>query len=152
MSPAIIADSSCLIALDRIDQLTLLKNLFTKIILPDAVAQEFGKQLDWFVVKNVVLSPLLKLLMTQVDYGESEVIALALDTPNSIAIIDDKKARRIAKDLEVKVMGTVTVLIKAKQVHIIPEVKPLLDDLNLVDFRLSKSLYLKALALANEVG
>jgi len=152
MNSAIIADSACLIALDRIGQLTLLKDLFSTIILPNAVADEFGKPLDWFIIEKVASPLLVKLLMTQLDYGESEVIALAMEKPDSIAIIDDKKARRIAKDLGIKVMGTVAVVIKAKQKGVISEAKPILNALNAAGFHLSKALYSKALALANEAS
>ena len=150
MAQVIIADSACLIALDRIGRLSLLRDLFTSIVIPNAVAEEFGQQLDWFIIQEVASPPLLKVLVNQIDYGESEVIALALETSDSIAIIDDKKARRIAKDLGINVIGTIAIVLKAKQNDIIPAVKPILDDLNSVGFHLSKNLYNKALALAGE--
>ncbi|NIR49165.1 DUF3368 domain-containing protein [candidate division KSB1 bacterium] len=67
-----------------------------------------------------------------------------------LIVLDDKKARRIAKQLGLKVIETVGLLLRAKKKAIIAEIKPILDDLQNVDFRIAKILYQKALRLTKE--
>ena len=50
----VIADTSCFILLDKIDELELLKRLFDEIATTKEVVQEFGKELpDWIKVESV---------------------------------------------------------------------------------------------------
>ena len=151
MSKCIISDSTCLIALDRIGQLTLLKQLFEQIYVPTAVHREFGKKVSWIKVTSVHNPIAIKTLMIQIDAGESEVIALALEMQDCVAILDDKKARRIAQDIGLKITGTVGLLLKAKKDGVIGKIKPLLDQLNEAGFHVGGSLYQNALRLANEI-
>ncbi|MCB0290200.1 MAG: DUF3368 domain-containing protein [Calditrichaeota bacterium] len=151
MSKCIISDSTCLIALDRIGQLTLLKQLFEQIYVPTAVHREFGKKVNWIKVTSVHNPIAIKTLMIQIDAGESEVIALALEMQDCVAILDDKKARRIAQDIGLKITGTVGLLLKAKKDGVIGKIKPLLDQLNEAGFHVGGSLYQNALRLANEI-
>ena len=62
-------------------------------------------------------------------------------------VLDDKKARRIAKQLGLKVIGTVGLLLRAQKGKV-TEIKPILDALQEVDFRISDTLYQEALRLA----
>jgi len=151
MNSYIISDSACLIALDRIGKLSILKSLYQQILIPEAVYKEFGKSIDWINFQRVNTPNLVRTLQTQLDFGESEAIALALEKDNTTLILDDKKARRIAEELGVKIIGTIGILLKAKKASHIKQVKPLLDQLNDVDFRISDSLYRKALELAGEL-
>jgi predicted nucleic acid-binding protein len=91
-----------------------------------------------------------RLLELQIDKGESSAIALALETPNSVVILDDYKARKIAERLGITFTGTIGVIIKAKLKGIIPSVKPLLEKIKQTDFRLSAEIELQALKEANE--
>ncbi len=56
-----------------------------------------------------------RLLELQIDKGESSSIALALETPHSILILDDFKARKVAMLLELQFTGTIGVIVKAKR-------------------------------------
>ena len=86
----------------------------------------------------------------QIGAGESEAIALALEMGNLPALLDDKKARRIAKQLDLPVIGTLGLLLKAKKQGVIPAIKPILAALEKVDFRVSTRLRDRALELADE--
>ena len=66
-------------------------------------------------------------------------------------ILDDRKARLLALQLSLKVIGTVGMLLRAKRFGVITEVKPLLIALNQVDFRISEALVQKALQIAGEL-
>ncbi|WP_250124222.1 DUF3368 domain-containing protein [Chroococcidiopsis sp. CCMEE 29] len=54
--------------------------------------------------------------------------------------MDDRKARQLAQQLSLKVIGTVGMLLRAKRFGVIPEIKPLLAALNQVNFRISEAL------------
>lgn len=66
-------------------------------------------------------------------------------------ILDDRKARLLALQLSLKVIGTVGMLLRAKRFGVISEIKPLLIALNQVDFRISEVLVQKALQIAGEL-
>ncbi len=72
------------------------------------------------------------------------------ETPNSVVILDDYKARKIAERLGITFTGTIGVIIKAKLNGIIPSVKPLLEKIKRTDFRLSAEIETQALKEADE--
>jgi uncharacterized protein len=111
-----IADTSALIALDKIGLLDILCKIYAQIVLPDAVLREFGSPgIDCYVTKKVE-SQLIRLLVGDLNLGkgESEVIALASESGMK-TIIDDEKARKVAKTLGLNVTGTIGVLLKAEE-------------------------------------
>lgn len=149
MKPAV-TNSTCLIGLERIQRLDILPQVFSPITIPPAVQTEVGIFLPWLTVKVPENSATIQTLKTQIDDGESEAIALALELKDVVIILDDLKARQIAKQLNLKIMGTVGMLIKAKQNQIIPAIKPILESLTEANFRISDTLIKKALELVNE--
>lgn len=115
-----IADTSALIALEKINLLDVLCKIYSEIILPEAVISEFGTpSVSCYAIKKVEGS-LIKLLMTDLNLGkgESEVIALSKDTGVRI-IIDDLKARKIAETLGLNITGTIGILLKAEKLGLI---------------------------------
>ena len=84
-----------------------------------------------------------------VDDGEAEALALAAEKQCCI-VTDDRKARVVAKQLNLQFIGTVGILIKAKQAQIIPAINPLIDDLEMNGFFLSAALKAEALRLVGE--
>ena len=77
-------------------------------------------------------------------------MALALEIDNSLLIIDNYKARRLAKTLHIGYLGTIGVLIMAKQRGIIKTIKPFLEKIKKTNFRISAELELQALIEAKE--
>jgi predicted nucleic acid-binding protein len=69
-----------------------------------------------------------------------------------LLILDDKKARRVAQQMGLKVIGTVGMLLRAKRDGVIAEIKPLLMALVQADFRISDSIIEEALRLSGEQG
>jgi len=115
------------------------------------IATEFGETLpEWVSIEKVVDKYKQELLELQIDKGESSAIALALETPNSMVILDDYKARRIAEQLRLNYTGTIGVIIRAKLEGKIPSIKPLLNRIKQTDFRISADVELQALKEANE--
>ena len=81
--------------------------------------------------------------------GEAEAIALAYQRKLQI-ILDDRQARSVARNMGVSFIGTVGVLVKAKQAALIPALKPLLDELELNGFYLNEALKAEAINIVGE--
>ena len=150
MTDKAICDSACLIGLDGIDRLDLLEKVFSSVTVPTEVQAEFGELPSWIVVTDVSNRPLVAALSTQLGAGESGAIALAYELLGGLIVLDDRKARRIAQQLGLKFIGTVGVILRAKRLGHILEVRSILDALLAVDFRMSSSLYDEAVRLAGE--
>jgi predicted nucleic acid-binding protein len=145
-----VTNSTCLIGLERIDRLDILPQVFDTVFAPPAVAKEVQTPLDWLRVQAVANSSVVTALRTQMDEGEAEAIALALELEDVLLILDDKKARRVAQQMGMKVIGTVGMLLRAKRQGVIAEVKPLLLKLTEADFRISQGIVQEALRLSGE--
>ena len=149
MREAVVSDSTCLIGLERVGELDILPALFDPIMIPPEVGREFGNGFSWLQTENLTSSLLAAALSLTVDVGEAEAIALASEK-NCLLISDDKQARTAAKRLGVSVIGMVGVLVRAKQSGVVLAVKPILDDLELNSFFISRTLREEALKLIGE--
>jgi uncharacterized protein len=149
VKPPIVADSTCLIGLERIGQIDLLPELFETVVIPPEVAREFAVSLDWLRVENPTDDAVITSLKLLVDQGEAEAIALAYEKSCSV-LLDDRQARSVAKQMGLNIIGTVGALILAKQESLIPAPKPLLDRLETNNFYISQGLKAEALRLAGE--
>jgi predicted nucleic acid-binding protein len=145
-----VTDSTCLIALERIGQLDLLPQLFAAVFAPPAVQAELGSPLEWLVVRAASDLRVITALKTQLDEGEAEAIALAMELGDVSIILDDKKARRVARQVGLAVVGTVGILLRAKRRGVLATVAPLLATLHDTGFHIAPTLYCEALRLANE--
>jgi len=150
--PPTVFDSTCLIALERIARLDILPPLFPDIVVPAAVAEEFGSSPAWMTIRTVSNDFSSAVLRTQLHRGEAAAIALAAEIQADRLVLDDKKARRIARELGLHPIGTVGVILRAKREDIVPACRPLLDALIREGFYLSDSLYEEAVRQAGEAG
>jgi predicted nucleic acid-binding protein len=152
MHSIVIADTSCFILLDNINELILLHKLYPKIITTQVVADEFGKPLPhWVEVATPQQVHLKKISVYPIDEGEITAIALAMDYSDSVLIIDDLKARQVAEKFGLAVKGTIGIVVEAKLRKQIPSIKPLLEKINATNFRLSKNVFQAALKEAGEL-
>ena len=129
--------------------LDILPALFDPIIIPPEIEREFGSAFSWLQTENLTSRVLVTALQMVVDAGEAEAIALAIEK-SCLLISDDKQARLAAKHLGVAVIGTVGVLVRAKQSNVISALKPILDDLELNNFFISRALREEALRIVGE--
>ncbi len=150
MTVKAVTNSTCLIGLERIERLDILPQVFDTVFAPPAVAKEVRTSLDWLRVQAVANPSVTIALRTQMDEGEAEAIALALELENVLLILDDKKARRVAQQMGMKVIGTVGMLLRAKRQGVIAEVKPILLKLTEANFRISQGIIQEALRLSGE--
>jgi predicted nucleic acid-binding protein len=149
VSELVVADTTCLIALARIGQLDLLQRLFFSVIIPPEVAHEFSNPPEWLTVKSCSQVDVLATLKSQVDEGEAAAIALAFEL-NLKVILDDKAGREAAKQLGLSVLGTIGLLVKAKNRGLVRTVRPLVDDLESHGFFMTEALKQEVFRLANE--
>ena len=152
----IIGDSSALVALAVVNQLELLEKLYDKLYVPQAVFDEvtqIGKpqsdKLRQFLQSRVKR---VDLTLTQLGLGlgELEAITLYKKLDADVLLIDDNRAKKYASLNGVKVIGSLGVLIKAKEKGHIEMVKPFLDEIQKSEVYISKKLIEKVLEICNE--
>ena len=152
----IIGDSSALIALAVIDKLDLLEKLFNKLYIPQAVYDElimiekpYGIELNIFL-KNKIKQVRKIQYTSNLGKGELEAISLYHQIQSDFLLIDDMKAKKFAINTGAKAIGSLGVLIIAKQKGLIKEVKPLVEKLENSQIYISKKLIKKVLLLCDE--
>lgn len=82
----------------------------------------------------------MRILCGIVDIGEASTLTLGIEIKNSLMILDDLKARRLAKRLQLNYTGTLGTLVKARQQGILQSLSDALNKLKNQGFRLSKDL------------
>jgi len=89
-------------------------------------------------------------LVTSLGSREKEVLGLGLETPDHLLVLDDRAARRYALAAGLEVTGTLGVLLLAKERDLLDSVRPTLDRLQRLRFRLSAATLQRVLDLAGE--
>ena len=84
--------------------------------------------------------------------GESEAMTLYLEKNADFLLIDERKGRKIASYNNINTVGSLGILLMAKQKGLISAVKPLLNSLQQSNTRISDALYKKTLELAEEIS
>jgi uncharacterized protein len=156
----VVSDTTAITNLLKIGEADLLRQLFGEIIIPSAVDQELKKikQHNHFILENkwiLVEKPsnllAVRLLRTTLGEGESEAIVLAKEKNADYLIIDELKGRAKAKEMGVKLIGLLGVLLEAKREGIISAIKPLLERLQKdASFFIHPELYTRILQIAAE--
>ncbi len=137
----VIVDTSCLIVLDRVNLIHILKDLYGYVTVTGEVASEYGSELpQWVRVENVEDRNALRLINTFLDLGEASSCALALETENSVVIIDDLKGRKIAGRLGLRITGTLGIMLRAKERKLIGSLKNVVEQLKKEGFHISEEL------------
>ncbi|GGA17835.1 DUF3368 domain-containing protein [Okeania sp. KiyG1] len=159
-----VTNSSILIALSTIGQLQLLSQRFPdRVLMPRAVQREVVEtgvgqpgaievaSASWLVVQEASNKSLVSALRMELDEGEAEAIALFCELPSEALLLDEKNARRIAKQMGLPVLGAVGILIWAKQSGLISTLKEQLDALKTQGFHLGQPVYQEALRKVGEI-
>ena len=156
----VISDTSPITNLLQIGQLDLLRQVFGQVVIPKTVYDELGELprqrlvidgQSWLTVLNVHDMDVVAGLADELDPGEAEAIALALEIKADYLIIDELKGRHKAEALGLRIVGLLGVLIQAKQTGYIQAVEPLLIALREeAGFRIHPALYKRVLQLAGE--
>lgn len=162
----VVSDTSPITNLAAIGQLDLLQGLYTRIIIPVAVYNEMvnvGKSvpgatevqtLPWIQTQAVADQQRVITIQESeenIDLGEAEAIALALEVKADLLLMDERRGRIVATSYGLQVTGLLGVLVQAKRNNLIQIIKPLVDQLiEQADFRVSEQLYATILQIADE--
>lgn len=158
--PKIVSNTTPIISLLKINKLTVLKDLYGEVIIPQGVFNEIeaGKdkkyytdllKIEWIKVEKIKDKNSLSYFL-DLDKGEAETIILATESGAGLTILDETLGRYHAKRAGLKVTGTLGILLKAKKSGYIIEIKPLLYELKDKGIWLSNNLIEKILLLAGE--
>ena len=134
----VIVNSTPLIALAKSGRLDLLRHLYGRIVIPEAVyrevtekndvvSQEVSQALEWIQIVRVDPNVDRRMYRAKLHEGEVEVMLLAQDTGADLVIIDDDAARKTAEYLGLPLTGTLGVLIKAKKRGLLEAVMPVVS-------------------------
>lgn len=163
--PLVISDASTLIHLATIGRLALLNKFYVQITITPAVwrevveegagrsgAQEVAnaRAAGWLEVIAPKGEALVRLLQRDLDDGESEVIALAIERRADLVLLDETEARRIARMYALPKTGVIGVLMRAKREGVIDSLRKELDNLRLEGFWIEERLYREALIAVGE--
>lgn len=156
----VVSNTGPLIALAAIGQLDLLSGLFDTILIPPAVQTEVRDVMtvtalaaaNWIRVCAAQDTLAIRLLEQELDLRESEAIVLAQERQADLILIDERVATRKARAIGLRVIGTLGVLLMAKEKGLLPHLRPWLDSLNRAGFRMSHDLYNRVLVSAGEAG
>lgn len=128
--PLVISDASTLIHLAAIGRLDLLKDFYGKVVIPafvwrevveegkgraGAVEVERAQRGEWITVEAVQDTPLRQLLCRDLDEGEAEVVALAVERSADLVLVDESEARRVAARFGLRKTGVIGILVRAKR-------------------------------------
>lgn len=156
----VVANASPLIGLANINKFFLLKELFTRVYIPEAVYQEVvidgegkagadetkkGLKKEWIKKKSISDVLAVEALSGLLGDGEAEAIVLAKELNIEMILLDDLGARDEAHLLRLKVTGTIGILQLAAKKGFSIDLRKELDALRDKEFRISDDLYQKIL-------
>lgn len=158
----VVSDTTPISELVKVGRLTLLRDLFRYIIIPNEVYNELitgthpaatvVQSINWIEVCSVSDRQKVSDIHTATGLGLGECAAfvLAEELGADRILLDDRTARREARTRNLPVIGTIGILLLAKQQSLIPSVKDVLDALMTQGTRISQKLYQDALTVAQE--
>jgi len=170
-----IINASPLIIFGKIQRIDILKRVYGKIKIAQSVYNEVvekglsknapdallikehiqNKEIDVYNLKEESLkkAELIEKIHPQIDKGEAETIALAIQENEKPVLIDEKKAREAAKLNGLKPEGSLKTLIKAYQKNIITkdETMEILKQITSTKFRISAEVITHFIALLDKI-
>jgi predicted nucleic acid-binding protein len=160
-----VSNTSPLLGLAAIEQLHLLHHQLTEILIPPAVLQELKLDTDftgtkflrqaiesgWLRVEAVSNVALVQALRIDLDWGESEAIALAIERGLTTIVMDERDGRTRAKAMGLSPIGVVGILLRAKKSGELASLSKALDALrHTVGFFISRTFQDEVLREAGE--
>ena len=161
----VVTNSTPIISLAKIDKLHLLRDIFGKIYVPNAVYKEVAlkgkgrpgskeiEEAEWVASKEVYNITSKKHLLAYLDEGEAEVILLADELSADLVIMDERKGYEVLSNLlNIKVIGTIAILSMAKDLRLIENIKPYLDKMKANGIWIDDQIYAISLKDVNELS
>jgi predicted nucleic acid-binding protein len=157
----VVSDTSPIRALAHLGRLDLLASLFDEVLVPPAVARElrsprWGAAVEPADIASITITERPKpesfaSVPAELDEGESEAIALALERGIIAILIDERDADAAARELGLKPLGVLGLLLQAKSAGLLERVIPLVERLRReLRFRMTDELQDRVRQLAGE--
>jgi predicted nucleic acid-binding protein len=141
----VVSDTSPIRSLGNLGLLSILQRLYGRVVIPRAVALELSQapigqsmirlddlgEIAGVEIANVADGAILERFLEELDRGESEALALAIELRADLVLIDESAGRSAAKKEGLEVIGVLGVLLEAKRQGLIGAVGPLLDELQI---------------------
>ena len=154
----VVSDTSPILNLSAIGRLDLLKSLYNEVVIPPAVAIELQRngvdhrRQQWLLLSKPTNNELVRHLELRLDQGEAEAIVVALELGADRVLIDERRARRVASEFNLRPLGLLGILAEAKRHRLIRECKPALDEMiQIAGFWIGERLYKYFLAAVGEL-
>ncbi|MCX7839508.1 MAG: DUF3368 domain-containing protein [Anaerolineae bacterium] len=159
----VVSNTTPLVGLASIQRFDLLKQLFGEVYIPQAVyaeavvkgreeggAKREGSTATWIRVVQVKDRLAVEVLLDEMDVGEAEAIVLAREIGADWVLMDEKKGRRKLLQMGINKIGTLGILLKAKQLGLLPAIRPEIEKLRQHGFSVSQDVIDAILQQANE--
>ena len=125
----VVSNTSPILNLAIIGELSLLRDQFGEVLIPEAVLEELqvkgnlpgskdvrdAIKAGWIRIETVKQDPLVRAMQRDLDKGEAEVIALAMQVNAEWVLMDERDGRKAAKSMKLKVVGVLGILLKAQR-------------------------------------
>lgn len=164
--PGVVSDSSTLILLAVLGRVALLQEFYGQVLVPPAVWREVVEEgqgrpgvrevedaarSGWLTVIGPTNEALLRLLKRNLDDGEAESIALAVERRADVILLDESDARKVAGLYGLSKTGVLGLLIRARLEGRVPSLRQDLARLReQAGFWIDKELYQQALEVVGE--
>jgi hypothetical protein len=159
----VVSNTTPLIGLASIQRFELLEQLFGEVHIPEAVYHEAvvtGREAGgakhevsgatWIKRASIMDRLAVEVLLDELDTGEAEVIVLAREMRADWVLMDERKGRRKLAHMGIRKIGTLGILLKAKQVGLLPAIQPEIEKLQQQSFSMSQEIIAAILREANE--
>jgi predicted nucleic acid-binding protein len=159
----VVADTSVILNLALVGQEELLAVLFHKVFIPPAVQAEFSRLAAsagrfaglglpaWILVRQPAAIPERLIAHAELDRGEVEALALAVEMQADAVLIDESAGRAAALELGLTPVGVLGILVRAKRHGQLLAVAPVVEALlTRAHFRVAPELLREVLLMAGE--
>ncbi len=162
MNGSVVANTGPIIALAIIGRLEALRSIFHEIAVPQAVHGEILEggdagpgvsaylEASW-ISRRELRCPPDPLVESVLDKGEASVIQLAPEMGADRVLIDERKARKIARDVYgLKVVGSAGILVETKRLGLLESVKDDIVRMRDAGYRIHDDIVSAAMSAAGE--
>jgi uncharacterized protein len=147
----IVSDTGPIIAFARLGRLSLLRQVFDVLIIPEAVFDELVRsgpdqpgapeaiQGEWIQRRAVTNQEAVAQLPPRLHAGEREAIVLAREQGMQV-LVDEQRGRAAARAMGLEPVGSLGVLAAAKALGIISAVRPIVEELQAIRYWIEQSI------------
>lgn len=159
----VVTDTSVILNLCRIRQQQIIPLIFGRVVSPPSVKEEFERlaekdsrftNLRFPDFIEIAIPPAIHPALAKnnrLHRGEIEALSLAFAVQADSILIDERAGRNAASELGIICIGILGILIRAKEIGLLNEVSPLLDQLETeARFWISPALKRQVLARLRE--